>query len=130
MAAASKRESKDDNSFSIEKNNEFDRIKALLEKVEGLRDKKRAILKEGKPKKILAISLKTVEKEIKKLQEQVIMVLKHNFKHIYGMWPSTAHFKDENHRMEHWQTSLNIKRRIFDPSKRLIECKIGADAMQ
>ena len=32
MAAASKRESKDDNSFSIEKNNEFDRIKALLER--------------------------------------------------------------------------------------------------
>ena len=58
------------------------------------------------------------------------MSLKHNFKHINGMWPVTAHFTDENHRMESWQTSLVIKRKIFDPQKRLIQRKKGADHMQ
>ena len=56
--------------------------------------------------------------------------MKDKFKHIYGMWPITAHFTDETHRMEAWQTSLVIKRKIFDPAKILIDCKKGADLLQ
>ena len=58
------------------------------------------------------------------------MRIKHNFQHIMGMWPKTAHFTNEQDQMESWQTSLVIKRKIFEPSKRLIQCKMGADQME
>ena len=53
------------------------------------------------------------------------MDLKHSYKHINGMWPKTAHFSSEAQRLESWQTSLVIKRQIFDPAKRLARCELG-----
>lgn len=79
---------------------------------------------------IIELNLKRMKKDKMRLKQQVIMNMKDKFKHIYGMWPATAHFIDEHHRMEAWQTSLVIKRKIFDPSKCLIQCKKGADLLQ
>ena len=59
----------------------------------------------------------------KKLQKKdVIQDLKHNYRHINGMFPSFAKFKDDKERMESWQTDLVIKKKILRPSKRLIVC--------
>lgn len=110
---------------SVERETEFDRVKRLLEKVEYLGQQKKALL-QSKIKyrpDVVKQALLTLNKNEEKWIKQVIMSLKQNFKHIYGMWPSTAHFSDENHRMHHWLTDLVIKRKIFDPSKRLIACK-------
>mmetsp|Transcript_35095 Transcript_35095/g.46183 ORF Transcript_35095/g.46183 Transcript_35095/m.46183 type:complete len:118 (-) Transcript_35095:1291-1644(-) len=90
--------------FTVEKDNEFDRVRMLMDRVEKLREKKRAILKDTKKYKpeILEMNLKTIKKEKTRLKQQLIMNMKNNYKHIYGMWPATAHFTDENHRMEAW----------------------------
>ena len=43
------------------------------------------------------------------LNDELIMRLKNNFKHIHGMWPKTAKFESEQERMESWQTTSVIK---------------------
>ena len=108
--------------FTLEKDNEFDQTKLLLDKLGKLKEEKRAYLRDStkvKPE-IIELNLKRMKKDKMRLKQQVIMNMKDKFKHIYGMWPATAHFVDEHHRMEAWQTSLVIKRKIFDPSKCLI----------
>ena len=45
------------------------------------------------------------------------------------MWPKTAKFENEAQRMDSWQTSLVVKKKIFKPSKRLVICKQGVDAL-
>lgn len=74
-------------------------------------------------------SLKTLEKEKNTMKKDMIDRLKHNFKHIHGMWPKTAKFENEAQRMQSWQTTSVIKQKIFNPSKRLIICQQGCEEL-
>ena len=115
--------------FSDDQCTELKRIQRLFEKVENQSREREIIMKEGNKFKIEQ-EMGRMQANEKRWMKEAIMKLKQNFKHIYGMWPSTAHFIDEQHRMNHWQTDLVIKRKILDPSKRLIDCKKEADKMQ
>ena len=53
------------------------------------------------------------------------MDLKEKFKHITGMWPKTAKFKNEAERFESWHTTAVINKKIYGPSKKLILCEEG-----
>ena len=41
-------------------------------------------------------SLKSLEKEKNVMKSAMLDRLKHNFKHIHGMWPKTAKFENES----------------------------------
>ena len=56
--------------------------------------------------------------------------LKSTFKHITGMWPKTAKFKNEDDRLQSWQTTSVIKAKVYSPSKRLIICEQGVDVLE
>jgi len=112
--------------------NELDEVKVLIQMKAKLTERKEQMLAEGSgltPSQ-LEQNLKKLEREEEKLQQKFFMGLKNDFKHINGMWPITAKFADECQRLESWQTSLVIKRKIVEPSKRLINCQKNADLLE
>lgn len=116
-----------DQMFEIEDDNEFDRVKQVVIQRQKLKEKLDQVHKDAD--KLTDIeykkNLKSIERQKQTQKNDVIMHLKRNFKHINGMWPKTANFRDEEDRLQSWQTSLVIKKKIFKPSKRIVVCQQG-----
>ena len=120
-----------DDTFEVEDDNEFDRVKQIVVMREQLKEKEFQIKRDANKYTDLEYrkEIKNIDKQ-KKQKDAVISHLKHNFRHINGMWPKTANFTSEEDRMQSWQTSLVIKKKIFKPSKRIVVCQQGVQDLQ
>lgn len=124
------RAARQNDSFADQEDNEFDQVKKLLESKERLQDRIEVLnlkTREENLDKLADIEirkqLKAIQNEMTSIEIDLLQKLKVSFKHITGMWPKTANFDTEAQRLESWQTTVVIKNKVFNPSKRLVICQ-------